>query len=220
MSFTGSVLQQFWSECGDCRIHPADKPFFDFDATRAEQDRLAASFKTDEYGPWPFDGPLHSAKVVVCYANALYAPEDVQHRDCIRAQRTGAEDLPYPWAHYYIPRIGRALGMDMSQLRRVVSVFNICPYPSVNMPERAIRFAAGLPSVWAAQKHLREVLIPKALAGDIFLVMARKHQLWGVTDGFACDNIAFSRNMGGHLGPTLGGRIRAWFDWQHKPARE
>lgn len=216
MSFNGSVFQQFWSECGDCRIHPADKPFFDFDAKRAEKDRLAASFKTDEYGPWPFDGPMHSAKVVVCYANALYAPEDVRHRDCIRAQRTGKEDLPGPWAHYYVPRIGKALGMDMSQMRRLVSVFNVCPYPSINMPERAIRFAAGLPSVWAAQKHLREVLIPKALAGDIFLVMARKHQLWGVTEGFGSPNIAFSRNIGGHLGPVLGGAIRDWLESEAK----
>lgn len=78
------------------------------------------------------------------------------------------------------------------------------------MPDRAIRFAAGLPSVWAAQMHLRQVLIPKALAGDIFLVMARKHQLWGVTEGFGSPNIAFSRNIGGHLGPVLGAKIRDW----------
>ncbi len=103
----------------------------------------------------------------------------------------------------------------MSELDEVVAVFNICPYPSVNMPDRAIRFASGLPSVWAAQKHLREVLIPKALDKEIFLVIARKHQLWGVIEGFDSSNIAFNRNRGGHLGPDLGDRIRRWLDTDH-----
>ena len=31
-----------------------------------------------------------------------------------------------------------------------------------------------------AQKHLREVLIPKAIDGEIFLVIARAHRFWGV----------------------------------------
>jgi len=212
LSYIGSSFQAYWEQCGDSRIHPADKPFFDFDKSRAEQEQLATAFKTDEYGPWPFDGPLDTAKVVICYANAHYAPGDVEHRDCIRAQRTGKEDLPGQWEAYYMPRIGIALGMDMSQLRRLVSVFNVCPYPSIRMPERAIRFASGLPSVWAAQKQLREVLIPKAQAGEIFLVMARKHQLWGVIEGFDSSNIAFSRNIGGHLGPKLGGSIRRWLE--------
>lgn len=212
MSFVGSGFQQFWSECGDCRIHPADKPFFDFDAKRAEKDRLAASFETDEYGPWPFDGPLENAKVVVCYANPLYSPADQDHQNLIVKQRTGIEPLPQPWYPYYRPRIGVALGAEMTDLCEVVSLFNVCPYPSVTMADRAIRFASGLPSVWAAQKHLREVLIPKARAQEIFLVIARKHQLWGAVDGFESPNIAFSRNIGGHLGQELGKQIRKWLE--------
>jgi hypothetical protein len=78
------------------------------------------------------------------------------------------------------------------------------------MTDRAIRFAAGLPSVWAAQKYLREVLIPKAQSDEIFLVIARKHQLWGIVEGFKDPNINIRRNIGGHLGPVLGGRIRRW----------
>lgn len=211
MSYVGTAFHEFWLRCrSEDGVHPVDAPFFDFDSEKPAEDRLAADFRTSDYGPWPFDGPLDSAKVVVCYANALYDRQDILHRECIRAQRSGVEDLPHQWDWYYEPRIGSALGIPVADLRRIVSVFNICPYPSTSMPDRAVRFAAGLPSVWAAQKHLREVLIPKAQAGELFLVMARKHQLWGVIEGFACNNIAFSRNIGGHLGPTLGGKIRAW----------
>ncbi|MEY4756320.1 MAG: hypothetical protein RJA34_1218 [Pseudomonadota bacterium] len=211
VKYAGSHLQQFWERCGNNRIHPDDKPFFDY---AAKHDcKLACDFLTD-YGPWPFDGPLDTAKVIVCYANPLYSPVDRTHRHLIIKQRTGVEPLPAPWYPYYKPRIGAAIGAEMSELSTAVSLFNVCPYPSVTMPDRSIRFASGLPSVWAAQKHLREVLIPQAQAGEIFLVMARKHQLWGVIEGFASDNIAFSRNMGGHLGPTLGGKIREWLQSQ------
>jgi hypothetical protein len=44
------------------------------------------------------------------------------------------------------------------------------------------------------------------------LVFARKHQLWGVVEGFECPTIAFSRNIGGHLGPVLGAKIRGWLE--------
>lgn len=210
MSYVGSNFQAYWEQCGDSRIHPADKPFFEFD--RANGCKLSCDFVTADYGPWPFDGPLDTAKVVVCFANPLYSVTDIQYRDIITGQRAGDKGLPEEWDWYYQPRIGAALGMPIEQIRHCVSVFNVCPYPSIAMGDRAVRFAAGLPSVWAAQKHLREVLIPKALAGELFLVMARKHQLWGVIEGFDSPNIAFSRNIGGHLGPKLGSSIRRWLE--------
>jgi hypothetical protein len=209
VNYSGSHFQQFWSRCGDKHIHPDDQSFFEHAKNGGN---LAYDFVTTEYGPWPFDGPLENAKVVVCYANPLYSPEDRHQKDLIFKQRTGVEPLPQPWHAYYKPRIGVALGAEMSNLCDRVSLLNVCPYPSVMMGDRAIRFAAGLPSVWAAQKHLREVLIPRALANEIFLVFARKHQLWGVIEGFDSPNIAFNRNRGGHLGPDLGKRIRLWLD--------
>lgn len=210
LSYLSSPLHEFWFQCGDRLIHPDDDPFFGFDRNRHSGAQLAAEYRTDDYGPWPFDGPLDSAKVIVCYANPLYSATDRQHATVISQQRSGVADLPGQWDSYYRPRIGTALGYSMDELRRVVSVFNVCPYPSLQMSDRAIRFAAGLPSVWAAQRHLREVLIPLALEQSIFLVFARKHQLWGVIEGFESPNIAFSRNIGGHLGPVLGSKIREW----------
>jgi hypothetical protein len=210
VTHSNSHLFRFWGRCGANHIHPDDKPFFDHDVQHGQ--KLARDFVTDAYGPWPFDGPLETAKVVVCYANPLYSPADLVHQNLIVKQRTGIEPLPQPWYPYYRPRIGVALGAEMTDLCEVVSLFNVCPYPSFTMADRAIRFASGLPSVWAAQKHLREVLIPKARAQEIFLVIARKHQLWGAVDGFESPNIAFSRNIGGHLGQELGKQIRKWLE--------
>lgn len=212
MSYVDSSFHEFWTRCGDCKIHPEDKPFFSFDKKRPVGQQLSADFVTDDYGPWPFDGALNEAKVIVCYANALFDATDTKHKELIQAQRTGHEDLPCPWDWYYQPRIATPMSLDIASLRKVVSIFNVCPYPSNRMLDKSIRFAAGLPSVWAAQKHLREVLIPKAKSEELFLVFARKHQLWGVTEGYESSTIAFSRNIGGHLGSVLGKKIRSWLE--------
>lgn len=209
MSYLGSSLHEFWSKCGDNHIHPEDQPFFTQDDEN-KVTKLATAYQTKNYGPWPFDGPLDKALVVICYANPLFSINDIQYEKLIKAQRSGIEELPRQWDEYYQPRIGTALKLPMEKLRQHISIFNVCPYPSISMEGPAVRFASGLPSVWAAQKHLREVLIPKAMNEQIFLVLARKHQLWGVIEGFKSDNIAFSRNRSGTLGQNLGGRIREW----------
>jgi hypothetical protein len=77
------------------------------------------------------------------------------------------------------------------------------------MNDKEVRLAAGLPSVWAAQKHLREVLIPNARSGQIFLVVARKHQLWGVIEGCECETFKIARNRAGHLA-NIGVEIGHW----------
>lgn len=181
MSYLGSAFHKFWSRCGDESIHPEDEPYFAYE--KKHGCRGSCDFVTDDYGPWPFDGPLQSAKVVVCYANPLYSIGDKSHQGLIARQRSGVEPLPEPWYGFYRPRIAKPIGLEIEELVGDVAVFNVCPYPSISMPERAIRFAAGLPSVWAAQKHFREVLLPKAREGKIFLVIARKHMLWGVHEG-------------------------------------
>jgi hypothetical protein len=209
--YFGTDFEKFWSRCGDHLTHPDDEPFFKHDRELEAKLQLASEYKTDKYGPWPFDGPLDKAKVVVCYANPFYAENDFIHTDLINRQRTGVEPLPEPWYPYYQPRIGMAIGKQIKDLSEIVSVVNVCPYPSFQMTDRLIRFAAGLPSVWAAQKYLREVLIPKAQSDEIFLVIARKHQLWGVVEGFNNSNVNIKRgSRGGHLGPLLGGEIRRW----------
>ncbi|WP_143762880.1 hypothetical protein [Ramlibacter tataouinensis] len=191
-------------------------PFFEAEKRLAANGRRAASFETSQYGPWPFDGPLDQAKVVICLGNPRYSPADAQHAALMERQRSGQEPLPKPWDSFYGPNIARPIDMKLDDLRRKVCVLNVCPYPSRRMEDTEVRFAAGLPSIWAAQKFLREVLLPRAESGELLLVLRRKHQLWGVHEGFAAPNIALVREpaISARLTDELGKRIKHWLEGQ------
>ena len=168
LSYLGSDLQRFWSQCGAQHIHPADKPFFDKDndlegTSIGGNERRRAQFQTDSYGPCPFDGPLDSARLIVCLANPNYSTLPVAGvQKTVMEQRTGEAPLPPVFDCYYQPRIADPLGLHIEEMRDWVSLFNLCPYASSYMEGPEMRLAAGLPSVWAAQKHFREVLLPLA----------------------------------------------------------
>jgi hypothetical protein len=74
------------------------------------------------------------------------------------------------------------------------------------------RRAAGLPSVWQAQKYLREVLIPRAQTGNIYLVFMRKHFLWGITEGLTSPTLKVvrGRELQGSLPTDVGQEIHEW----------
>lgn len=173
--YLGSEFHQFWARCGrHDPVHPED-------ASNLQDSPFAHA-----YLPCPFDGPLQKARVVICLANPNYPLGDVDYRDLILEQRSGEESLPKTWDNYYEPRIARPMGVAMDQLRDLVSVFNVCPYASTEMAAVHQRRAAGLASIWQAQKFFREVLLPRARTGNIYLLVVRKHQLWGVTEGDSC----------------------------------
>ena len=134
--------------------------------------------------PCPFDGPLDKAKVVICLANPSdgYTADTETVNGLAMEMRSGEEPLPSTFDRFYQP-ILRPIGIPLDELRSMVAVFNVCPYTSKDMSEAAERKAAGLPSVWQAQKFLREVLIPRAQTGNIHLVLIRRLQLWGITQG-------------------------------------
>ena len=100
----------------------------------------------------------------------------------------------------------------MDEARHMVAVMNICPYASQNMDGPETSHAAGLPSVWAAQKHVREVLIHKALRKEIHLVFLRKHELWGITEGWTSDHIHVVRGgeLDGRIPEQLASRLHNW----------
>ncbi len=217
MNYSGTQFQQFWSRCGEGNIHPDDIPFFDAEKALegkvvAGRTRMAANFETEQYLPCPFDGPLDTAKVVVCLANPNYPKTGGDFREVILRQRTGKAPLPEEWDSTYYKKIAKSLKLDVNQIRELVCLFNVCPYPSNTMEGAEKRLAAGLPSVWAAQRHLREVLIPEAKKGNIHLVVIRKHELWGITDGFMSPNIAVIRGLErpGTMPSELGDQIHTW----------
>ena len=200
--YLGSDFHRFWARCGRSdKVHPDDLPHLS---------KVPGLF-TDKNPPCPFDGPLERARVVVCLANPNY-PEG-EFSDLILDQRSGEDPLPEEWCYYYKRRIAKPIGLPMETLRTLVSVFNVCPYASQEMDDKAQRVVAGLPSVWQAQAYLRQVLIPRAQTGNIFLVILRKHRLWGVTASEpASPNLQIMRGSerSGAITTAVGEDIRRW----------
>ena len=205
---------QRWSQQHDDSIHPDDHPFID--AAKGIDFQLSVGRP-----PTPWDGPLASALVIFCYANPKYSEKDLrgEYIEIMRKQIEGNEPLPIAiehWATWYRDQFG-FLG-DLKKISNAVPVFNVCPYASRSMDGANGRVAAGLPSTWAAQKHLREVLIPKARAGKILLVMPRAHRRWGVIQGFKEDNIVVETAPHGRIPIQVQSKIQSWLDQKQKSA--
>ena len=222
MTYSELPFHKFWERCGESHIHPSDQPFFDeyeSEVKRIEEEKgiRHEKFLTKRYLPCPFDGPLYKAKVVVCLSNPNYPdPSNPEVEDnyagVIKAQRSGCADLPHEFDSKYYKRIAKVLDLELDQIRELVSIFNVCPYASKKLEGLERRVAAGLPSVWAAQDHLRKELIPKALNGDIYLVIIRKHELWGVAERSEAKNLVVVRSRGidGSMSEATGKQIKAW----------
>lgn len=200
--YLGSEFHRYWARCNG-KTHPDDDIY------------LKDTPFSKEHLPCPFDGPLEKARVVICLANPNYPDEVGQVDDynlVIQEQRSGEEDLPKAWDYYYEPRIAKPINAEMEQLRSIVSVFNVCPYASKKMDGLEQRIAAGLPSVWQAQKYLREVLIPRAQTGNVYLVFMRKHFLWGITEGLTRPTLKVVRGheLHGGLPIGVGQEIHEW----------
>jgi len=182
-------------------VHKDDLPFLKANEERAAQ--LTFDFKGRIPSPW--DGNLKSAKIVICYANPLSDVDDATNKDKMLKQLSGSAPLPTDidsWNRWYKNKMFGRLGKFKNS--NTISVFNVCPYASENMSDINWRVASCLPSVWWAQKHLREVLIPMALDKEIFLVIARAHKYWGISswdniDLFKEGNIRIQTNRGGFI---------------------
>lgn len=200
--YLGSDFHRYWARCGELEKHPDDAAYLD-----------EAHFLSG-VRPCPFDGPLNQAKVIICLANPWYPesrdPDSLN--ELIVSMRTGEEPLPKEFDYFY-RRIFGPVGISIDKLRSVAAVFNVCPYASETMNAGAIRNAAGLASVWQAQKYLREVLIPRAQTGNIYLILIRKLQLWGVTQTVAEHGklrVIPKHAMNGVMSDELGADIRKW----------
>ena len=205
--YLGTEFHRYWARGGAINVHPDDLPYL-----------KKAHFMKDVL-PCPFDGPLEHAKVVICLANPSYqnVKDKASLNSLILAMRSGEEDLPDMFSDYY-KRITGPLGEYSKDLQKLVAIFNVCPYASNTMDASAERMAAGLPSVWQAQQYLRQVLIPRAQTGNIYLVIIRKLQLWGVTEtasAFGNLRIADGNARNGVMSKTLGEEIRNWILERH-----
>ena len=94
------------------------------------------------------------------------------------------------------------------------------------MTAHQVRLASGLPSLWQAQKYLREVLMPRALTGNIYLIMIRRHTLWGITSpevAYGKLKVIKGHALSAVMGRELGQEIKQWLvskeyvDWKLPP---
>lgn len=200
--YLGSDFHRYWARCGRQDKHPDDAAY------------LQDSPFFHGVRPCPFDGPLDRAKVVICLANPSYGKvRDAEKlNQLVMSLRSGEEALPDEFDVFY-RRITKSMGVSLGRLRHLVAILNVCPYASASMSDTAIRKAAGLPSVWQAQKFLREVLIPRAQTGNIYLILIRKLQLWGITQSLELDGnlrVVPDRAINGVMPVKLGTEIHEW----------
>ena len=202
--YLGSDFHRFWARCGRHELHPDDANYLAVEDSPFNHELL----------PCPFDGPLDKAKVVICLANPSdgYTADTGIVNGLALEMRSGEEPLPSTFDRFYQP-ILRPIGIPLDELRSMAAVFNVCPYASAKMNAATERKAAGLPSVWQAQKYLREVLIPRAQTGNIHLILIRKLQLWGVTQGAEEEGgfrIIPDRAIGAVISSQHGKEIQGW----------
>lgn len=206
--YLGTEFHRYWSRCGQACVHPEDSEYL----TEGE-------FTFDEgTSPWPFDGALEQARVVFCLANP--SSGNVENKDelnkMIVKQRSGEEALPFKFDlnfEKFYKRIVGPIGLPLGVVSERVAVLNVCPYSSPSMTDQQVRLASGLPSVWQAQKYLREVLMPRALTGNIYLIMIRRHTLWGITpleEPYGKLKVIKGHAQNAVMGPELGEEIKQW----------
>lgn len=145
-------------------------------------------------------------------ANPNYAGLAGDIRTLVMQQRTGTAPLPPEWDQWYGQKFAEPLECTMDEIRGKLAILNICPYESKSMGGPEIRLAAGLPSVWAAQKYLREILIPRALTKKLHLLILRKHSLWGITEGWKTQHLHVVRGseLSGRIPANIGKTLGKW----------
>ncbi|UPW16934.1 hypothetical protein M0C34_11825 [Agarivorans sp. TSD2052] len=192
---------EFWKEVesGEKHIHPDDKTVL------AELKHYHKSDLNYSFPPGPFFGPLKTAKIILCYANPSVDAPSLDtvacnlNRETLMRQLDGEQPYPYElngWGQWFSQRANSLFGGDVKLASKQLAVINLIPYASKSM-DNVERIASCLPSAWAAQNYLRYTLIPKALKGEILLVMCRSAHLWGLRSSHGSDHIIINTARSG-----------------------
>lgn len=161
--------------------------------------------------PVPFVGDLERAKIFILLLNPGLEPQDYYgelHVSSFRqrlldnlAQRFNPGDVPFfcldptfswhsgfAWWNAKLRRIisvvAEQLALTYAQARaavaRSIAAIDLVPYhsESYNLP---VRVEQRLRSVQLARDYVQSVLLPRAAAGEVLVVITRKARVWGVT---------------------------------------
>jgi hypothetical protein len=204
---------EYWKEVDSLKtpIHPRDLRVLE------ELSHYVESDLNYDFPPGPYFGSLKNAKIVLCYANpgidepSLETIQSIPNRELLLKQLDGKQPYPYQllgWKEWFSQRANSLFGGDQQLASEKLAVFNLFPYASRNM-DNVEKVATCLPSVWVAQSHLREELIPRALAGEVLLVMCRSAHLWGLRSEHGSNNILINTVRSGFT-ERVKKRVQEW----------
>ena len=199
-------LFEFWQklDINSGYIHPDDAIILN---------ELEKDFSIDfdyNFPPGHYFGPLKTAKIILCYANpgvdspSLKAISDSSNHEFLLKQLSGEEHYPYQvsgWFEWFSKVANSLFNGDIQLASRSIAIANLLPYASINM-DKAESISQCLPSVWAMQNHLRNVLIPRAKNGEILLIMCRSSHLWGLRSSHNSENIIINNTRTGFTAQT------------------
>lgn len=188
--------------------------------------------------PVPFAGDLATATVVILLQNPGLSPHDYfgeymvpKYRDAsigsLHQQFRGsthkfiyldpqfAWHSGFTWWHGKLRGIIQVLstewGVSFSAARRDVAnrlaVLELVPYHSADA-RPAMRFARQLTSVRLALAYLQDVLVPRARAGDLALIVTRQVAMWQLGQNSGAVLYTGNEARAAHLTPASAGGQR------------
>lgn len=186
-------------------IHPLDRDDLElsFDRMRADLDTL----------PCPFIGPLHTAKVVLCFAGPG-STEQADKRDAKkplwveRRLRSfdGKSAIDFTEFHpaakaWFVSRIASVLGVgkaDVEALGRKVAILELCAYRGASTHWEECGF---LPTTQLTRRWAHHRLFKDAREGKRVVIVLRARAWWGLAPGAWSHNSLFAPSVtaGGYL---------------------
>lgn len=206
---TADDLVTFWKRLGQETIHPEDKIF------------LPEGYFQTQLHPVPWVGSIKHAKVFLCYLNPGYDALDDSYEqnrpDFVSVLR---DNLLGEGPYFYLRNefhdhpgnawARKALGKDILQSElEHICVLDLVPYHSAK-GNKCKPLAAKLPSSRLMVRFVREAVFPRAVAGEVALIVVRQEHSWALPYSESPHVVIYRRNecFGGYVTPvTRGGKL-------------
>lgn len=206
---TADDLVIFWQKLRGENIHPEDIPF------------LPQGYFQTHLHPVPWVGSIKHAKVFLCYLNPGYSPlDDAYERDrpdfvsVLRANLLGEGPYFYLLNKFH-DHPGHAwarakLGKDLLQAElEHICVLDLVPYHS-EKGSKCKPLAAKLPSSQRMIRFVKETIFPRAVSGEVALIVVRQEHSWALPPNQSPNVIIYKGNecFGGYVTPVMrGGKL-------------
>jgi hypothetical protein len=206
---TADDLVTFWQALGGETIHPEDKSF------------LPEGYFQTHLHPLPWVGSIKHAKVFLCYLNPGYDPlDDAYERDHPDFVSVLRDNLLGQGPYFYLLNkfhdhpghawARKALGRDIRQSElEHICVLDLVPYHS-EKGSKCGALVAKLPSSKRMVSFVREAIFPRAVSGEVALIIVRQERGWALPHNQSANIVIYKgyECFGGYVTPvTRGGRL-------------